>query len=317
MIRRIITASLILILSAPSFAEFPDRPIQIIVPYSAGGSTDLSTRLLAETLQRVLPGASIDVVNMPGNGAALGVSTVLNAPADGYTLGAGAQGPLSIKPHIGGTGYSLDDITFIGMMSRSLQLMVACKGAPFENFDEFMEYANNAYPKIGNSGAGGANHVSVEAFAKNAGILVSSVHFPGSSKAREACIRGEIDAMVASPAEALKQSKRGNMTPLFLMEKRRIYLFPDTPTTLEKGINFTWSSWKGLIAPKGIPELTLKKLRDAFAKAVADKEFQTKMTKMGAFLEFADAEKLELKVRSDSAVAESVLRSLNMYGKDN
>ncbi len=297
-----------------AFAGFPERPIQVVVPYSAGGSTDLSMRVLADSFERNVPDATMVVRNQPGGGGSIGVSAALHARPDGYTLGAGAQGPLSLLPHLGGTDYKLDNVEFIGMMSRSLQLLVACKGAPFSDFDSFMAYAKDKAPQVGNSGAGGANHVSAEAFAKAAGIKVKAVPYQGSSKARTACIGGHIDAMVASPAEALAQSKAGNMIPLFIMEEKRIDLFPDTPTAVEKGINFTWSSWKGLIAPKGIPEAEIKILRDGFAKAVADKEFQKKMTEMGEFVEYADAATLAKKVRSDSDTAEAVLRDLGMYG---
>ena len=308
------TALTAVVLAVPAFAGFPERPVQVIVPYSAGGSTDLSMRILADSFERNVPGATMVVRNQPGGGGSIGVSAALHARPDGYTLGAGAQGPLSLLPHQGGTDYQLDDVVFVGMMSRSLQLLVACKGAPFSDFDGFLAHAKGKAPQIGNSGAGGANHVSVEAFAKAAGIKVKSIPYEGSSKARTACVGGHIDAMVASPAEALAQSKAGNMTPLFIMEEKRIDLFPDTPTAKEKGIDFTWSSWKGLIAPKGIPEDILKTLRDGFAKSVADKDFQKKMTDMGEFVEYADAATLAKKVRSDSDTAETVLRDLGMYG---
>ncbi len=302
------------VVAGPALAEFPERPVQVIVPYSAGGSTDLSMRILADSFERNVSGATMVVRNQPGGGGSIGVSAALHSRPDGYTLGAGAQGPLSLLPNLGGTDYTLKDVEFIGMMSRSLQLLVACKGAPFSDFDGFLAYAKTKAPQIGNSGAGGANHISAEAFAEAAGIKIKSVPFGGSSEARTACIGGHIDAMVASPAEALAQSKAGNMTPLFIMEEKRIDLFPDTPTAVEKGIDFTWSSWKGLIAPKGIPEDVLKMLRDAFAKSVADKEFVKKMVDMGEFVEYADAATLEKKVRKDSDTAEAVLKDLGMYG---
>lgn len=310
----LVGAAMTVAVSTPVFAEYPERPIQVIVPYSAGGSTDLSMRLLADSFKRNVPGATMVVRNQPGGGGSIGVSATVHARPDGYTVGAGAQGPLSLLPHLGGTDYSVDDVEFIGMMSRSLQLMVACKGAPFSDFDSFMSYAKTTAPQIGNSGAGGANHISAEAFAEAAGIKVKAVPYQGSSQARTACIGGHIDAMVASPAEALTQAKAGNMTPLFIMEEHRIDLFPNTPTAVEKGIDFTWSSWKGLIAPKGIPADTLKTLRDAFAKTVADPDFQKKMTEMGEFVEYADGAALEEKVRKDSETAEAVLRELGMYG---
>ncbi|MBN2752998.1 MAG: tripartite tricarboxylate transporter substrate binding protein [Rhodospirillaceae bacterium] len=308
------TALVAVSMTGPAFAGFPDRPIQIVIPYSAGGSTDLSMRLLAESFKRNVPGATMVVRNQPGGGGSIGTSATIHARPDGYTLGAGAQGPLALMPHLGGTDYQIQDVDYVGMMSRSLQLLVACKGAPFSTYDAFMTYAKKSEPQIGNSGAGGANHISAEAFAKAAGIKVKSVPFGGSSKARTACIGGHIDAMVASPAEALAQSQAGNMTPLFVMEDKRIDLFPDTPTAVEKGVNFTWSSWKGLIAPKGIPDKDMKILRDGFAKAVADKKFQEQMKEMGELTQYEDAVMLKARVQKDSEAAESVIRDLGMYG---
>ena len=175
----LIGAAMAVMVAAPALAEFPQRPIQVIVPYSAGGSTDLSMRLLADSFKRNIKGSTMVIRNQPGGGGSIGVSAGLHSRPDGYTVGAGAQGPLSLLPHLGGTDYTLDDVEFIGMMSRSLQLLVACKDAPFDDFDSFMSYAKDQAPQIGNSGAGGANHVSAEAFAKAAGIKVKSVPYQG------------------------------------------------------------------------------------------------------------------------------------------
>ena len=302
--------------STQAFA-FPDRPIQVIVPYSAGGGTDLSLRLLAESFERNFDGATMVVRNQPGGGGSIGTSGAVESRPDGYTLGAGAQGPLALLPHLGGTTYQIENVEFIGLFGRNLQVMVACKDAPFDNFDAFLEYAKTKAPQIGNSGAGGANHVSAEAFAKAANIKIESVPFGGSSEARTACVGGHIDAMVASPADALAQVEAGNVSPLFVMEPERIDLFPDTPTAVEKGIDFTWSSWKGLIGPKGIPAEDLKFLRDALKTTVEDEEFKAKMAEMGEFVIYEDAEQYEARARSDSKVAEAVIRDLGMYGMNN
>lgn len=312
--KKFMIAALLSAIAMPALAEFPERPIQVIVPYGAGGGTDLSVRLLAESFERNTKGSTMVVRNQPGGGGAVGTSAALFSRADGYTLGSGAQGPLAIKPHIGGTDYQIKDVNYVGLFARSLQLLVACKKAPFTDFESFLAYAKDKKPQIGNSGAGGANHISAVAFAKAAKIEVENIPYGGSSDARTACVGGHIDAMVASPAEALAQSKAGNMTPLFVMEPKRISLFPDTPTAVEKGIDFTWSSWKGLVAPKGVPEKDLEFLRASFKKAVADKEFNAKMTELGAFVVYEDATTFEARVKSDSETAKQVITNLGMLG---
>lgn len=300
-----------------ALAEFPERPIQVIVPYSAGGSTDLSMRLLADSIERNFDGVTVVVRNQPGGGGGIGTSAALHARPDGYTVGAGAQGPLALLPHLGGTDYQIEDVDFVGVISRSLQVLVACKDAPFSDYDSFIEHAKTTPPQIGNSGAGGANHISAEAFAAAAGIKVESVPYNGSADARTACVGGHIDAMVASPAEALEQSRAGNMTPLFLMEDERIDLFPDTPTAVEKGVDFTWSSWKSWIAPKGIDPEALEWLRNAVKVAAEDPEFVQKMTDMGEFLEYEDAAAFETRAMGDSKMAHDAIESLGMLGMNN
>ncbi|WP_353475988.1 tripartite tricarboxylate transporter substrate binding protein (plasmid) [Salipiger sp. H15] len=318
MIKATFTAAAVAALTAGAAgaADFPQRPVQLVVPYSAGGSTDLSMRVVADTFERLFDGQMV-VRNQPGGGGGIGSSAAIHARPDGYTLAAGAQGPLVILPLIGGTDYQFDDVEFIGLFARSLQLMVACADAPFSDYDGFIEYAKTKAPQIGNSGAGGANQISAEAFADAAGIAIESVPFNGSSEARTACIGGHIDAMVASPAEAKAASESGQMTPLFVMEDERIDLFPDTPTAVEKGVDFTWSSWKGLIGPKGMDEETLAWLRDAVKQVAEDEEFKKTLTDMGEFVTYEDAAAFEARARGELETSRSVLEKLEMLGMNN
>ena len=312
-----LTASVATVSAGAAMAEYPKRPIQIIVPYSAGGGTDLSVRVLAESLERHIEGATVVVRNQPGGGGAIGTSAAVHARPDGYTLGTGAQGPIALLPHLGGTDYQIEDINFIGLFGRNLQLLMACADAPFTDFDSFMAHAKETPVQIGNSGAGGANHISAEAFGKAAGIKIESVPYPGSADARTACIGGHIDAMVASPAEALAATEAGQMTPLFVMEDERIDLFPDTPTAVEKGVEFTWSSWKGLIGPKDLPEDVQATLSKGLEAAVADEEFQQKMKDLGEFVVYEDGPTYAKRAEADSEVAKQTIEDLGLLGMNN
>ncbi|WP_417695216.1 Bug family tripartite tricarboxylate transporter substrate binding protein [Roseibium sp.] len=309
--------AMVLGVATPALAEFPERPLQVIVPYSAGGSTDLGMRVVADALETKFDGLRVVVRNQPGGGGGIGTSAAVHARADGYTLGAGAQGPIAILPHVGGADYTVDDFEFVGLFARSLQVLVACKDAPFSDYDSFIASAADKAPQIGNSGAGGANHISAEAFAKAAGIKIESIPFGGSSEARTACIGGHIDAMVASPAEAKASSEAGQMTPLFVMEDARIDLFPDTPTAVEKGVDFTWSSYKGFVAPKGIPDADLAWLRNAVKEVATDPAFIAKMTEMGEFVTYEDGPAFEARVKKDSEMAKTVLEELGLLGMNN
>ena len=151
-----LAAAAVMMTGMASAADFPARPIQVVVPYSAGGSTDLSLRVFADVFEKKFEGKQLVVRNQPGGGGAIGTSAAVHSRPDGYTLGAAAQGPIAIKPHIGGTDYQIDDFAFVGLFARSLQVLVACKDAPFSDYDAFIEYAKTNKPQVGNSGAGGS-----------------------------------------------------------------------------------------------------------------------------------------------------------------
>ncbi|WP_142846083.1 tripartite tricarboxylate transporter substrate binding protein [Telmatospirillum sp. J64-1] len=300
---------------AASAQQFPVRPVQVVVPYAAGGGTDLSARIMADTIEKYL-GQTMVVRNQPGGGGSIGTSVVLHSRADGYTLGMGAQGPLAMLPHYGGIDYSLDEVEFLALMGRNLMVIASCRGAPFGNAEEFLTHAkaNPGAIRVGNSGAGGANHIAMEGFASAADIKVRSMPFQGSSAAVTACVGGHIDAVVASPAEVLPQVQAGNIKPVLVMEESRIEQFPDMPTAIEAGVDFTWSSWKGIIAPKGLPEDVRLKLADALEKTFQDETFIQRMNELGEFIDYRPGPAYEELARRDSGIAETVIRDLGMYG---
>ncbi|WP_319412603.1 tripartite tricarboxylate transporter substrate binding protein [uncultured Cohaesibacter sp.] len=300
--------------TAAGAADYPSRPIQVIVPYSAGGGTDLSARIMADVFQKLYPDSTLIIRNQPGGGGSIGTSAAINAKADGYTLGTGSQGPLALLPHYGGTDYQVDDIAYIGLMGRNLQLVVGCANAPFSTGEEFLTYAKEHPGKVqvGNSGAGGANHIAVAAMSEAAGIEVEHVPFGGASQAVTACLGGHIHAMTLTPSEGLPHMQSGSITGLFIMEDERIKLLPDIPTLKELGVDFTWSSWKGIIAPKDVPEDVLGFLREAFQKVFNDPGFLDRMGEMGEFVEYRDAKGYEALVRRDSKTAGEVIEKLGM-----
>ena len=310
--------SAFILTAAPSFAAeppFPVRPIQVIVPYNAGGGTDLSVRILSEVIKKHLP-RGIVVVNQPGGGGSIGTSAVSHAKPDGYTLGTGSQGPVALLPHYGGIDYDKDSFEYIGLLGRNLMVVAAHKNSPVQTAQEFLDYAkaNPGKLSVGVSGAGGANHLLVEGFAKMAGISVKSMPFNGGSQAITNCVGGHLDTTTGHPAEVMNHVKSGALKVLFVLEPERIADFPDAPTTREMGIDFQWASWKGIIGPKGMPDHVVKTLTDAFGKALQDPDFIKKMLDLGDTPDYMTGEQFKALVDSDSAKAEGVIRDLGMYG---
>ena len=313
----ILGAAIGICLTAPAGAQdFPSRPIEVTVPYAAGGATDLAARMLADSMSRAMNGATIVVLNKPGGGGSIGTGAILKSPATGYSIGFGAQGTLALLPHYGSTTYSINDADFLGMVGRNLQMLVACKGAEFKDFDSFLAYARKNPGKVlvGNTGTGGANHLSMEAFGKLVGATFEHVPFSGAGEGMPNCAGGHINAMVASPSEARPYLEARSVVPIFIMEEKRLASMPDVPTAVEKGINFTWSSWKGVIAPKGIPQAARAKLMAAIETAVKDPNFIARMEKINEYVDYRDGKAFEELARKDSERAEGIIRQLGMYG---
>ncbi len=298
--------------------KYPARPVQVVVPYSAGGGTDLSTRVLAQSIRKYL-GKPLVVVNQPGGSGALGTGAVSHAAPDGYTLGIGAQGPLAMLPHYGGIDYDKEKFEYLALMGRNLMLIAVNKKAPFQDAKSMIAYAkaNPGKITVGMSGAGGASRIATEGFALAAGIKVKSMPFNGSAPAITACVGGHINAVTAHPAELINQAKAGNIKVILVMEPERVKQFPDAPTSKEVGVDFEWSAWKGIIGPKGLPEEVKTTLLAALEKTFNDPDFLKKMENLGESVDYRPAQQYQELVEKDSQKAEKVIRSLNMFGMNN
>lgn len=302
---------------APTMAAdaYPQRPVQIVVPYAAGGGTDLATRVMADAIEKYL-GQSMVVKNMPGGGGAIGLSSVVHATPDGYTIGMGAQGPIAMLPHYGGIDYAATDLDYLALMGKNLIVVGVNKKAPFQDAKSFLAYAK-AHPgklTIGNSGAGGAVHIAIEGLASEAGIKVKSMPFSGSAPAITTCIGGHIDAVAAHPSELINHVKAGNIIPIMVLEATRVKEFPEVPTAKELGIDFTWAAWKGIVAPKGLPADVRAKLTDALAKVFADPDFLKKMSDLGEYVAYLPADQFKALAEHDAKMSEKVIRDLGLYG---
>ncbi len=293
---------------------FPVRPVQIIVPYNAGGATDLSVRILGEVAKKYIKTTFV-VVNQPGGGGSIGTSAVSHAKPDGYTLGSGSQGPLTLLPHYGGIDYNKDSFEYFALLGRNLMCVAVPANSPFKTIKDLIAHAkaNPGKVSIANSGAGGANHIAAEGFAEAAGIKIKSMPFNGGSPAVTACVGGHVDATTAHPSELANHVKAGSLRVLTVMEAKRIKEFPDVPTTVESGVNFQWASWKGIIGPRNIPAGAKKALVDAFAKAMKDPEFLGKMAKINEDVEYMDPAQYKALADRDAKVAEKIIRDLGMY----
>jgi len=284
LLRRSMLAVALLLLLAPAFAQYPAKPLTVIVSYPAGGNNDLRARQLAIPVSAML-GRQVIVENRPGAAGNIGHAALAKAAPDGYTLGIGAMGPLAVN----GALYpdmSFDTRSFapVVLIERAPLVLVARSDKPYKSVADVVAAAK-AKPgtiAVGNAGSGGAHHLAAKAFERSAGIEFIHVPYKGGGPAATALLGGEIEMMFEQTYAALPSIQAGKTRALAVTSEKRLPSLPDVPTMAELGYpQATVSNWLGLIAPQATPRAIVLKLNEAFNKALTLPEIRDKIVGPG------------------------------------
>lgn len=251
-------------------ADFPTKEVQIIIPWAAGGATDLIFRALAATTGKYL-GKAVVVVNRPGGAGAVGYTEGMQAKPDGYILTA-AVTPLTILPHQVKTAFTYKNFEPVLNVVDDPSMFLVRSDAPWKSLQEFLDYArkNPNMITVGNSGAGGGVHLVALAFERATGVKFNHIPFAGGGPSVTAILGGHVNAVSVSPPEGIAQVQAKKLKIIALFANRRLEMFPDVPTVKEQGIDFAMGMWRGLAAPQGTPPDVIRKLHDAFKKGMED-----------------------------------------------
>jgi tripartite-type tricarboxylate transporter receptor subunit TctC len=257
--------------SALAQSRFPEKPITLIVPWPAGGSTDRHHRLLAELAGKHL-GQNVIVENRPGGGGTLGPGTMAGtARPDGYTISQFPLGMLRI-PHMQKVAWDpIRDFTFIMGVSGYTFGFTVRADSPYKTFNEYIEAARRAPGKLdyGSTGAGSSPHLLLEEVATNAKVQLNHVPFKGNADLQSALLGGHV--MAQSDATGWdKFVDAGQMRLLVTFGEKRTKRWPNVPTAQELGYNVVSTSPYGLVGPKGMDPAVVKVIHDAFKKAMDD-----------------------------------------------
>ena len=271
-------------------ADFPTKEVQIIIPWAAGGATDLIFRALAATTGKYF-GKAVVVINRPGGGGAVGYTEAAQAKPDGYTL-VSAVTPLTILPHQVTTAFTYKNFDAIINVVDDPSMFLVRSDAPWKSLKEFLDYAkkNPDMITVGNSGAGGGVHLVALAFERAAGVKFNHIPFSGGGPSVTALLGGHINAVSVSPPEGVEHVKAGKLKIIALFAEKRFEMFPDVPTVKEQGIDFVMGMWRGLVAPKGTPPDAIKKLHDAFRQGMDDPVFKKNAKDMAVNLSYLGPE---------------------------
>ena len=281
--------SLVLSLAAATaFAQYPARPIKIVVTIPPGGAPDITARLVGQKVSESL-GQPVVIENRPGANGNTAAGEVARAPADGYTLLLAADSLIAINPHL----YArmpldtLKELTPVASLVANQFVLSVNPSLPVKSFQEFIEYAKKANPPLNYaSGGNGSQHqLTMEMLKARAGINLVHVPYRGGAPATTATMAGEVAAMFAGTSTA-PQIKAGRLRALAVSGTKRSSAFPELPTIAEFYPGFENSIWLGLFGPAGMPPEVLARLRAETKKALELPEIREKLHAAGGLEPF-------------------------------
>ncbi len=273
-------------LSRPAFAAYPDKPIRLIVPFAAGGNADLVARIVAEGMSPSL-GQPIIVETRAGAGGSLGAAAVAVAPADGYTLLTGSNGPLTVNPFVQAKlNYDpLKDFVAVGLANLAPHSIVLHNSVHVKNVAELIALSKQKQITLGTSGVGSASHLTLARFNAQTGANLVHVPYRGGGRANPRRARGHRVRGDDRSLDAARTSQPGKVRILAVAWNRRPAKTPDVPTMIEQGVkDFTAASYVGVLAPAKTPPEVVALLEKALVQALADKGTQDKFIASGAEL---------------------------------
>ncbi len=306
LITSVTAAAAVTIMGAVSaHAEFPDQPITMIVPYGAGGGTDLTGRVLAREAEEYLD-QPIAVINRAGASGTIGATEAANAKPDGYTLFFAPSDPMVTKPHQIDVPYSLDDFRGIVGVSYAPSSIAVNTDSPWETLEDLLaEKDTGRVIDRGHSGAGGIHHTLLEIFFQETGLQFRDVPFSGGADAITALRGGHVDLIGGTPGAMVPSIEAGEIRILALSAPERIDLFPDTPTFKDMGYDIVATVEWFLLAPKDTPDEIVELLEDVFTKAANSDEFQ----------EFSDSRKQQKYVRTGDEIMDKLNGDFAFFGE--
>ncbi|HZT49938.1 MAG TPA: tripartite tricarboxylate transporter substrate-binding protein [Hyphomicrobiaceae bacterium] len=264
---------------------YPNRTITVIVPFAAGGPTDVVARLLGEHMSHTL-GQQLVVENVGGAGGTTGMTRVAQAAPDGYTIGVGNMGTQSAAPALyPNLKYDpAKSFAQIGICNYTPQAIVAKKTTEAKDLKEFLAYlkANSEKLSYGHAGVGSISHVSGTLFNSMFGLKPALVAYRGTNPALNDLVGGQIDYMVDQSLNVIPQIKGGTIKVYAVAAPARLESLPDVPTTKEAGVDFIFSAWNAMVAPKDTPKEIVDKLAAALSKALDDPNVTKRYVDLGS-----------------------------------
>jgi tripartite-type tricarboxylate transporter receptor subunit TctC len=295
--------------------EYPTRPIEVLVPFAAGGSTDIGARIIEKYLPKYLPGAKLVIVNKPGGSGSIAITELFNAKPDGYTLAMSTHRAISMQPLYGNVKYSPDSFQPISKVFGNQQIMIVKADAPWETFEEWLDYVKKNPGKFSYGVAGGIGsgaHIPVAELEKQAGFEAKAVSFEGTPPAITGVLGGHVQGAMVQPSDAKALIESGELRGLFNVASVPVPYFPDIPLLKDKGFDIAIDSNTSLFAPKGVPEEIVKMLEEALKKTMEDPEVLAEFKKASLQTQYGNPEVVQKEVDAENVKFGKMLKELGL-----
>jgi tripartite-type tricarboxylate transporter receptor subunit TctC len=312
--RRRFTLGLTATLAAPvvlAQTTWPNKPIRVIVPYTPGGFTDVTARLIAQKLQERL-GQTVIIDNRPGAGSITGVDALAKAAPDGYTFGvviAAYAANTTLYPKL---PYDpKKDLVGVSLIGISPLIAGVNNEAPFKNARELVDYAKRNPGKInfGSSGNGSAAHLTTELLKAQTGTYMVHIPYRGAAPALNDLMGGQIQLFFDAASGLIQPGRAGRVRLIGVASDKRLAAAPDVPTFIEQGLTqFTGSTWAGMLAPAGTPRDIVKRVSDEVARIVRTDDVKQKLDGMGTIPVGGTPEEFDAFIASETAKWGDVIR---------
>jgi len=296
------------VIAAPASAEYPEKPVVVIVPFGAGGGTDGTARIFAAELANTL-GTDIVVKNTTGAQGTIGANEVATAASDGYKIGYIPVGPATTQPHLRNLPYGIDSWSFICGVSRSPIVLTVTKDSPFDTVEDIVKAAkDDPDGMLWAAGTGSVPNLSLIGFENATGAEIR--HFPVRDAA--AGTKELMGGTVQFYADSSNIVPRFDLKPIVVFADGRLPELPDVPTFSETGYEGNFAIWNGVFGPANMDEEAKTKLADACATTVTAEAYITNMGKVGAPITYMDSEEFEDYVRDQYDAFGVILKEIEL-----
>lgn len=319
MIKRIMQAAFCSILAigvGVAKAEYPDKPINLLVPFTAGTTSDVLARMLAQHLQKTW-GESVVVQNKPGAGGTIAMTQTMRAPADGYTLVLTSSGTAAINPHLyKSKPYDTDrHFVNVSILAALPFVLTVAKASPVKTLAEYVAKAK-AQPgitSIGSTGVGSHQFLAGQQFMTAAGIKLNAIPYKGTPPQLLDLFGGALDSMMDNVATEIPLIREDKVTPLAVSSAARISQLPDVPTFGEAGVpGFVSTPWYGLAAPKGTPPAVVAKLEKETIAYLNQPDTRKKLEELGVTVVASTTADATKRVASENKEFSGVIAKLGL-----